>query len=642
MPTPRPKAQSIEELFKKTAAQAPATSATTASTGLFKGAPAKISGAGMQKKKSPSEMTQIELLGVKMQQIQTTDLEKMTQQDAAKKGLPYINLKGFPIAPEALLLLDEAEAREAHAVPIVKLSESIHIATDLPGEKVNKIAEKLAKAEVSDVQLYYCSAESMEFGLGMYATLPKAVEVITGVKIDAEALQRIEKEITNFQELQNKLEGASTTDLVTMILGASLKGNASDVHIEAEENDVKIRFRIDGILHDAAVVPKDKWKMIISRIKLLAGMKINVEAVPQDGRITIFLPTEKIEIRVSNLPTAYGESVVMRLLRPKSIALDFEQLGIRGLAWERLKTEIERPNGMIVTTGPTGSGKTTTLYAILKRLNSPEVKIITLEDPVEYKLAGINQSQIEHSKDYTFAKGLRSILRQDPDIVMVGEIRDFETAEIATQAALTGHLVISTIHTNNAAGAIPRFLSMGVKPFFLAPALNCVIGQRLVRRLCPDCKKPAVVDEAIMAQIKTELSDLPKAANITIDLNKLQFFAPPADTNQCKTCNGLGYKGQMGIYEIFSMNKEIEHMILGESVSEYDMLDVAKKYGMITMTQDGLLKALDGITSVEEVLRVAGIETDLEEQSDEELEKQKKEAEKLAEQNKAAEEGKTV
>lgn len=558
-----------------------------------------------------------------MKQIQTSELEKLTQKESSKKGLPYINLKGFPISPEALGLIDEETARDAHAVAIVKLSESIHIATDAPSDKVNKIAERLAKAEVSDVQLYYCSADSLAFAFSLYAALPKPIEVVTGVKIDADALQRIEKEITNFQELQNKLEGASTTDLVTMILGASLKGNASDVHIEAEEEDVKIRFRIDGILHDAAVVPKDKWKMIISRIKLLSGMKINVESVPQDGRITIFLPTEKIEIRVSNLPTAYGESVVMRLLRPKSISLDFEQLGIRGLAWERLKAEIERPNGMIVTTGPTGSGKTTTLYAVLKRLNSPEVKIITLEDPVEYKLVGINQSQIDHSKDYTFAKGLRSILRQDPDIVMVGEIRDFETAEIATQAALTGHLVISTIHTNNAAGAIPRFLSMGVKPFFLAPALNCVIGQRLVRRLCPDCKKPAQIDEAIMAQIKNELSDLPKAANLTIDINNLQFFAPPGEGNKCTTCNGLGYKGQMGIYEIFTMNKEIEHMILGEAVSEYDMLAVAKKYGMITMTQDGLLKAMDGITSVDEVLRVAGMETDLEEPSDEELDAQK-------------------
>jgi type IV pilus assembly protein PilB len=445
------------------------------------------------------------------------------------------------------------------------------------------------------------------------------------VTIESDKLKEYESAIANFQELQQRLESATTTDLVSLILAAALKGGASDIHIEAEEEVIKIRLRVDGILHEAASINKDKWKLIISRIKLLAGMKINITSVPQDGRITIFLTNEKIEIRVSTLPTAYGESVVMRLLRPKSISLDFEELGVRGLAWERLKTEIERPNGMIVTTGPTGSGKTTTLYAILKKLNTPEVKIITLEDPVEYKLTGINQSQIEHAKNYTFAKGLRSILRQDPDIVMVGEIRDTETAEIATQAALTGHLVISTIHTNNAAGAIPRFLSMGVKPFFLAPALNCVIGQRLVRRLCSDCKAPVVLDAALQAEVIDTLKKIPKSDNVKVDVNKLQFYGPSEKTKTCKSCNGLGYSGRMGIYEIFTMNKEIEHMILGSNVSEYDMLEIAQKHGMITMTQDGLLKALDGITSVEEVLRVAGIEAVIEEADDTEIDTQRKE-----------------
>jgi len=619
---PRPKTPSIEDLFKKTQAAAAGTG-TTQKPGLFKGAPAKISGAGLSKKKSISEMSQIELLQHKMQQIETSEVEILAQKEAMAKGLPYINLKGFPVAPEALSMITQEEAAELKAIVFLKLSEEIHIATNLPGEKINALATRLAKAEVADVQLYYCSEGSVEFGLSLYEALPKPIEVVYGVKIDSDALKKFEKEIANFTDLQERVQSTSISDLVTMVLGAGLKSGASDIHIEAEEEGVKVRLRIDGILHDAATIPKTQWKPIISRIKLLAGMKINIDTVPQDGRITIYLTNEKIEVRVSTLPTAYGESVVMRLLRPKSIALEFEQLGMHGLACERLKAEIERPNGMIVTTGPTGSGKTTTLYAILKRLNSPEVKIITLEDPVEYKLSGINQSQIDHSKDYTFAKGLRSILRQDPDIVMVGEIRDTETAEIATQAALTGHLVISTIHTNNAAGAIPRFLSMGVKPFFLAPALNCVIGQRLVRRLCPDCKQPMTLDEALMEQVKHELSDLPKAANITPDLNKLVFYGASDKTKDCKTCNGLGYKGRVGIYEIFTMNKEIEHMILAQSVSEYDMLDVAKKYGMITMTQDGLLKGLDGLTSVEEVLRVAGIETDFEEATDEQLDKQK-------------------
>jgi len=631
MSLPKPKTPSIEDLLKKSSATVP-TQATA--PGSFKGAK-KITGTTAKKAKSPSEMSQIELLDFKMKQIQTSDIERQTQAQSGQQGLPYINLKGFPISPEALSMLPQEEAERLKAVVFLKVTDEIRIATSQPSDEVYALAKKLAEDQLADVQVYYCSEASIAFGIALYAALPKPMEVIYGVKISAEDLQRFETEISNFKELQEKLKKVSTTDLVTLIIGAALKGNASDIHIEAEEADVKVRLRIDGILHDAASIPKDHWKLIISRIKLLSGMKINIDAVPQDGRITIYLTSEKLEIRVSSLPTAYGESVVMRLLRPKSIALDFEQLGIEGLAWERLKAEIDRPNGMIVTTGPTGSGKTTTLYAILKRLNTQEVKIITLEDPVEYKLQGINQSQIDHAKDYTFAKGLRSILRQDPDIVMVGEIRDTETAEIAVQAALTGHLVVSTIHTNNAAGAIPRFLSMGVKPFFLAPALNCVIGQRLVRRLCPDCKVVVPLDEALLTQVKKELSDLPKASDIKIDMDKLAFCAVTEKSQTCKTCNGLGYKGQIGIYEIFTMNKEIEHMILGQSVSEYDMLDVAKKYGMITMTQDGLLKALRGLTSVEEVLRVAGIETAADEEADEAADKQIAEAEAESQQLKA-------
>ncbi|MFA6099818.1 MAG: GspE/PulE family protein [Patescibacteria group bacterium] len=623
-PLPKPKTPSIEDLLKKPTTTA---SSEVSSPGVFKGAK-KLAGASAKKIKSVSDMSQIELLEHKMKQIQTSDIERQVQGEAPQHSLPYINLKGFPISPEALTLLSREEAESKKVIVFLKVTDEIRLATSQPSEEAFAVAKKLAEDHASDVQVYYCSEASLQFGLALYEALPKTVEVVYGVKISSEDLQRFEKELSNFKDLQEKLQKASITDVVTLIIGAALKGNASDVHIEAEEEDIKVRLRIDGILNDTASIPKDQWKLIISRIKLLSGMKINIDTVPQDGRITIYLTNEKIEIRVSALPTAYGESVVMRLLRPKSISLDFEKLGLEGIAWERLKQEIARPNGMIVTTGPTGSGKTTTLYAILKKLNTSEVKIITLEDPVEYKLQGINQSQIDHSKDYTFAKGLRSILRQDPDIVMVGEIRDTETAEIAVQAALTGHLVISTIHTNNAAGAIPRFLSMGVKPFFLAPALNCVIGQRLVRVLCPDCKAPIKLDEAVFEQVKKELSDLPPVANIKIDIDKLEFYGPSEKTKTCKTCNGLGYKGRLGIYELFTMNKDIEHMILGESVSEYDMLAIAKKFGMVTMTQDGLLKASRGLTSVEEVLRVAGMATSYDEEAEEIADKQVAEAEK--------------
>jgi type II secretory ATPase GspE/PulE/Tfp pilus assembly ATPase PilB-like protein len=291
----------------------------------------------------------------------------------------------------------------------------------------------------------------------------------------------------------------------------------------------------------------------------------------------------------------------MRLLRPSTIALSFDDLGIRGKAFEQLKAQVERPNGMIITTGPTGSGKTTTLYAILKKLNTADTKIITLEDPVEYSLEGVNQSPIDLSKDYTFAKGLRAILRQDPDVIMVGEIRDLETAETAIQAALTGHLMVSTIHTNSAAGAIPRFLSMGVKPFLLAPALNAVIGQRLVRRIDDVCKAETTINADQLKKVKDIMKDFSPEAGVKPDLEHLTFFKGAGCTN----CGGSGYKGRMGIYEIFTMTPEIEKVILSGNVSEYQMQEIAVKQGMISMAQDGILKALEGITTIEEVLSVA-------------------------------------
>jgi len=308
-----------------------------------------------------------------------------------------------------------------------------------------------------------------------------------------------------------------------------------------------------------------------------------------------------VDVRVSTLPTAYGESIVMRLLKPGTIGLKFEELGIRGIAYEQLKREVERPNGMIITTGPTGSGKTTSLYAVLSKLNDGHTKIITLEDPVEYKLEGISQSQIDKSKDYTFAAGLHSILRQDPDVVMVGELRELETADVAIQAALTGHLVLSTIHTNSAAGAVPRFLSMGVKPFLLAPALNAVIGQRLVRRICKDCIVEDTPDPEKMARARDILSKVNPKSGYTLSLDAIKFYKGKG----CATCGDSGYKGRMGIYEIMVMSPAIEKVILSGAVSEYDMQRIAMEEGMVSMVQDGLLKALDKITTLEEVFSVA-------------------------------------
>ncbi|MCW1891669.1 MAG: GspE/PulE family protein [Candidatus Uhrbacteria bacterium] len=600
MPQPQ-RATSIEELMKKPGSEPvtdPAAAPPPRTTKLTAGSKSKESKSSQEK------------LDDKMEEIRLSGLETIAKREAEKIGLPYINLAGFPVAPEALSLIPREEANKHHIIAFLHLGDELRFGTTQPSPEVDEIVKRISKEQFGTGELYYISESSFRSAERLYDALPEIREVVFGYRIEQKDLEHYAGEISNFRDLQKKITEVSTTDVVTLMIGASLKSSASDIHVEAEEEDIKIRFRIDGILQDVATLAKTSWQQIISRLKLLAGVKINIMDVPQDGRITIYLVDEKIDIRVSFLPTAFGESVVMRLLRPKSIALEFVNLGIRGKALQDLSTEVERPNGMIITTGPTGSGKTTTLYAILQKLNTPDVKIITLEDPIEYKLKGINQSQIQHDKGYTFAMGLRAILRQDPDVVMVGEIRDLETAETGIQAALTGHLVISTIHTNSAAGVIPRFISMGVKPFLLAPALNAVIGQRLVRKLCQTCKQPMVVSPSVLAQVKDELSHIPPAANTKVDMQNLTFFAPPPTPNACTVCNGLGYKGRIGIYEIFTMNKEVEEAILAEQVSASHIEDIARKQGMITMVQDGLLKAMEGLTSVEEVLRVAALAVD--------------------------------
>ena len=589
---------SIEDLLKPAAP----TSGTSSDTQKSTPAPTQKS----SKPTKPAEPTMKQKLSQTMGSIKLQEKERETQEQAARLGMPFITLRGFPIAPEALALIPRTEAQEKRVLAFLHVGQEVRFATTEPSDATEAVVKKLRDAEHVNTELYLVSEDSFQAAFKLYDTLPEVKEIIYGYRIEEQDLLKYEKEITDFAQLQERIGSVSTTDIVTLIMGSALRSGASDVHVEAEEEQVKVRFRMDGLLRDAAHLPKATWKQMIGRLKLLAGVKINIDDIPQDGRITIYLTNEKIDIRVSFLPTVFGESIVMRILRPKAIALEFDSLGVRGIALERLKEEIARPNGMIVTTGPTGSGKTTTLYAILKKLNDPEVKIITLEDPIEYKLAGINQSQIDHGRDYDFAKGLRSILRQDPDVVMVGEIRDLETAEISIQAALTGHLVVSTIHTNSAAGAIPRFMSMCVKPFLLAPALNAVIGQRLVRRLCKKCAIPAELSPSTLEQCQRILSAIAPSAQAKVDLANLKFMAPGKG---CEECGKYGYKGRVGIYEIFTMTKEIEQVILSKEVSEYDIAELATKNGMLTMAQDGLLKALDGLTSVDEVLAVANVDS---------------------------------
>lgn len=536
----------------------------------------------------------------KQKELKIKELERVAKQTADSMGLPYIDLVGFPISPEALSLINEESSVRLSSVCFFYDGNHIRLGTVQPeSDEVKKLADQLAEEYHCKAGLYLISENSLKYSLKLYKNLPKVREFVRGVKVTEEELNSYSENFSSFKNLQDQINKAQVTEIVTLVMAAAIKSNSSDIHIEAEEGVIKVRFRIDGVLHDSATLDKRSWEKIISRIKLLTGVKINVTDKPQDGRMSIYMKDGRIDIRASFLPTNFGESVVMRLLRSSSVGLAFEDLGIRGRAFEQLKKEVERPNGMVITTGPTGSGKTTTLYAVLKKLNDSQTKIITIEDPIEYQLSGVNQSQT--SANYTFAQGLKSIVRQDPDVIMVGEIRDLETAEIAIQSALTGHLVLSTIHTNDAAGSVPRFLSMGTKPFLLAPALNAMIGQRLVRRICDKCKTVAELTEEENQKVREMLGKLPEEEKKKINFENLKFHKGTG----CEACQGIGYKGRIGIYEIMTMNPELEKLILGGNVSEYDMRDYAVKNGMITMAQDGLLKALEGITSVDEVFRVA-------------------------------------
>lgn len=525
--------------------------------------------------------------------------EENARNMAYSLGLDYINLYNFPIAPEALRLISEEEARQFNTVCFWLGEKEAKLATTLIEKSKTREFQKIfeERAGVS-TRLFFVSQNSLKYALDFYKTLPKIYQPSKGVQITSVDLARFEDKIKTFKDLNEEIKNVSISDIVTLIVASAINSRASDIHIEAEEKEIKVRFRVDGVLVDVADIDKDLWKSIISRIKLLSALKININNQPQDGRFTINLPNDKVDVRVSTLPTAFGESVVMRLLRSSSVGLQFEDLGLIDRAFDILSRAIKRPNGMIITTGPTGSGKTTTLYAILNKINRPEIKILTLEDPIEYHLEGINQSQVDKEKDYTFAKGLRSLMRQDPDVIMIGEIRDGETAEIAIQAALTGHLVISTLHTNDAAGAIPRFIALGAKPFLLAPALNVIIAQRLVRRICPECKKETKLSPDLLKRVSADLNKIPQKNNLSLE--KLKFYKGEG----CSHCQGLGYHGRIGIYEVLEITSEAEKIINEGDVSEYKIKEFAASQGMVPMVGDGLLKAINGITTVDEVYRV--------------------------------------
>jgi type II secretory ATPase GspE/PulE/Tfp pilus assembly ATPase PilB-like protein len=387
---------------------------------------------------------------------------------------------------------------------------------------------------------------------------------------------------------------APISKIVSTILDFAVKARASDVHIEPLEQKTRVRYRIDGILYEKLVLPRNVHDSVISRIKILSHMKIDEKRLPQDGRFTFRTGEEEVDLRVSSLPSVYGEKIVMRLLKKTMQVPDLPELGLRGKALTNLQSSIRVPHGIILVTGPTGSGKTTTLYSVLSKINTTKVNIMTLEDPVEYQMAGITQVQVNPQAGLTFASGLRSFLRQDPDIIMVGEIRDKETAELAIQAALTGHLVFATLHTNSSSGALPRLLDMEMEPFLLASSMTCVVGQRVVRKVCPHCKQSYQPPAELLADMKTVLGPL-------MPQNVLLYKGA-----KCQECDGTGYQGRVGIFEVLPVTEKIGRLILERSPSiKIETQAIAD--GMVTMKQDGYLKILEGATTLEEVLRVAEV-----------------------------------
>jgi len=426
-------------------------------------------------------------------------------------------------------------------------------------------------------------------------------KIVGEVKISPATLT-ITQKIKNVSDFKEKIEASlekRVTEILEIILGGALSLDASDIHIEPLEEKTKIRARIDGVLQDILFLEKPIYENLLSRIKLLSGIKLNISDRPQDGRFSTLIEKTAIEIRTSTLPAEFGESIVLRILNPKSL-IDLEALGLKKDLLDIFNEEIKKPNGMIIVTGPTGSGKTTTLYAFLKKIQKPEIKIITIEDPIEYHLGGISQTQVDPVHGYDFANGLKSIMRQDPDVILVGEIRDLETASIALQAALTGHLVFTTLHTNDAAGTIARLQALGEKAVNIAPAINTTVAQRLVRKVCKKCSKLKKVSPEELKKLKKELSSLNK-----VQIKKLTPESKIPEAIGCRDCNFTGYHGRIGIFEAFLVDDEMEKFIL-TSPSIAALREKAIKKGMITMYQDGLMKVLEGITTIEEVERVTG------------------------------------
>ena len=540
----------------------------------------------------------------KYEELRRKEEEEFLQLAASRQGLGFVNLTKTPIDTDALRLIPEAAAREAETVVFRLLNKKVDLATVNPNQpKVADIMSGLTKRGYFST-LYLSSPESVARAMEKYKEISFALETKAGaIDISNEEITSLIEKVKTVEDVKIKIEEVlkekkqyRITRIVEILIAAGLSLEASDVHIEPEEDYVRLRYRLDGVLNDILRFDLDTYNSVLPRVKLLSGLKLNIKTEAQDGRFSVKIDEIDVEIRTSILPGAYGESIVLRILNPKSIAMPLEELGINDKLLKILEKEIKRPNGMLLNTGPTGSGKTTTLYALLKKVHAPGVKIITIENSIEYHLPGIVQTQTNPEGGYTFESGLRSALRQDPDVIMVGEIRDGETAEIAVNAALTGHIVFSTLHTNNAAGAFPRLIDLGVNPKVLSSAIAVVMAERLVRKLCEACKiydNPSHAEKALLEKIVSNIVD----ENQRIPVQKIYR------SKGCPRCNNTGFKGRIGVFEAILIDGAIEEIIL-QNPSDKEVAAAARPQGIMTMTEDGVLKVLKGITSIEEVERV--------------------------------------
>ncbi len=535
--------------------------------------------------------------------------EDLSQAMAQKYGLPYLDLSIAPINIDALRCISELEAREAQLAVFNIVDKRIDVGVLSPNNELTQTAVDKLKKKGFLPTLHMVSHQSLNKVWDRYKDLSFSFETKSG------ALDISNEQITDFLAEVHSL--ADVTTLITetlamkkgfrisrileIIIAGAIATGASDVHLEPEENYVRLRYRLDGVLTDMLDFDNETFKLLLSRIKLISNLKLNISDA-QDGRFSIKLNSSEIEVRTSLLPGAYDASVVMRILNPQSIAVPIESLGVHPRLLKIILHEISKPNGMLLNTGPTGSGKTTMLYALLKTVHVPGVKIITIENPIEYHLPGITQTQTNEKKNYTFVEGLRSALRQDPDIIMVGEIRDEETAEIAVNSALTGHLVFSTLHTNNAAGTFPRLIDLKVNPKILSSAINVAMAQRLVRKLCTECKKtdvPTADEKKIIDNVLAGITDKTYLDEVSTD----HVYRGVG----CIVCHNTGYKGRVGIYEAILMDEAIEK-VLRENPSEREIKKAAAPQNILTLEQDGILKVLQGVTSLDELQRIVDVE----------------------------------